>query len=225
MNIPSGVSNDEIINNHLYVLDPLTTIVKLAILSHKPNGTKLIVTQNVIYFQEPGMFQGVVRLFNAFVLNNIANKSNLRFLYNPIELACLYFLSPEMKTKHPSMIKLFQAARNGLQKLMDTYDKSTIIRYVIHLFIITLSNHIDEHHTTGIFEKDELSLYYTDAMLRDLHAQWTEEKITLILNIIEFLSKDSQTQTSVNSYVKTLETTIEQFDCESARIIRGDDMI
>jgi len=222
MNIPSGVSNDEIINNHLYILDPLTTIIKLAVLSHKPQGTKLFVKQNVIYFHEPGLFQGFVRMLNSML--DIANKSNIRFLYNPIDMACMHFLTEPMLKKHPQMLKLFQAARNGLQKLYETYDKSSIIRYVIQLFILTISNHIEKLNIpAALFKKDELSLYYTDELLGSLNGRWTEDKITLILNIIEFLSKDSQTATSVNSYVKTLETTIEQIDLETAKIINGDD--
>jgi hypothetical protein len=69
-----------------FVLDPLSTIVKLAILAHKPPQTKLCIYNNVLYFQEPGPFQGVCRMF----YNN--QKTDLHYIYNPIQLACERYL-------------------------------------------------------------------------------------------------------------------------------------
>jgi len=44
-----------------YVLDPLTCIVRCAILSFKPIGTKLSINQNKITFIDPNILQGVIR--------------------------------------------------------------------------------------------------------------------------------------------------------------------
>ncbi len=41
--------NSKNINYKLFVLDPLSIIIKLAILSNKPNGTKFRVQDNVMY--------------------------------------------------------------------------------------------------------------------------------------------------------------------------------
>ena len=55
--------NSKNINYKLFVLDPLSVIVKLAILSNKPIGTKLRVNDNVMYLQEPGYFQTICRMY------------------------------------------------------------------------------------------------------------------------------------------------------------------
>ncbi len=69
-----------------YILDPLSVIIKLAIISNKPVGTKIMIQNNVIFLQEPGIFQAFCR----YVLNT--NKSDLPYMYNPIHAACQFFL-------------------------------------------------------------------------------------------------------------------------------------
>ena len=88
-------------------------IIKLAIISNKPVGTKLLITNNVIYFQEPGPFQAFCRFIYK------SNKTDLQFIYNPINIACSYFLSKTFLAKTKRMKQLFISAQNGLKKLMN----------------------------------------------------------------------------------------------------------
>ena len=57
------IQDNRPIDQHLYILDPLSVIIKLAILSNKIVGTKIYIVRNIIYFQDPGMFQGLCRYF------------------------------------------------------------------------------------------------------------------------------------------------------------------
>ena len=88
--------NNNFINIRLFILDPLSVIIKLAILSNKPVGTKIYIQNNIIHFQEPGMFQAVCR----YVLNT--NKTDLQYMYNPIELACQHYLTEKFILDKPS---------------------------------------------------------------------------------------------------------------------------
>ena len=45
--------NNNNINIKLFILDPLSVIIKLAIISNKPVGTKILIQNNIIFFQEP----------------------------------------------------------------------------------------------------------------------------------------------------------------------------
>lgn len=74
-----------------YLLDPLSVIVKLAILAHKPVGTKICIYNNVLSLQDPGPFQGLCRMIYS------ANKSDLHYIYNPIHIACESFLLGALK--------------------------------------------------------------------------------------------------------------------------------
>lgn len=97
--------NSNTINTKLFILDPLTIIIKLAILSNKPVGTKICIQHNVLYFQEPGPFQSICRyLYNT-------NRTDIQYIYNPIQLACQYFLTKEYTQKNPRMKILFKSSR------------------------------------------------------------------------------------------------------------------
>ena len=42
--------NNKTDNLQLFILDPFSVIIKLAILSNKPIGTKICISRNIIYF-------------------------------------------------------------------------------------------------------------------------------------------------------------------------------
>ena len=43
--------NNTQINLKTFVLDPLSVIIKLAVIGNKPVGTKILISNNVIYLQ------------------------------------------------------------------------------------------------------------------------------------------------------------------------------
>ena len=47
-------------SKHL-ILEPLSCVLKIAILHYKPVGTKISVSNNSIKFHEPSMLQGITR--------------------------------------------------------------------------------------------------------------------------------------------------------------------
>ena len=78
MSYINSMPDDNNANLHLFILDPLSVIIKLAIISNKPIGTKLRIDNNVIYLQEPGLFQGLSRYFYK------SNKTNIQYqVYRP----------------------------------------------------------------------------------------------------------------------------------------------
>lgn len=62
------------LNIKLFILDPLSVIIKLAILANKPIGTKINIKNNIIQFQDPGIFQ-----FVSQYMNN-SSKTDLHYL-------------------------------------------------------------------------------------------------------------------------------------------------
>lgn len=201
---PSSYMPDDNANNDikLYLLDPLTVIIKLAILGNKPSGTKIMILENIIYFQEPGPFQSLCRIIYK------SNKTDLQYLYNPLNIACLYFLSPEKIKKYPRLNALFNSAKNGLQKLIETYKHCSIITIALNYYYSILTNHINSTYNETIFVKDGITAYYTDNLNNILNEQWTDEKIKVVLDIISFLNKNDNSTHNV----KSLETIMEEID-------------
>lgn len=184
------------------ILDPLSVIIKLAIISNKPIGTKFMIDNNVIYLQEPGPFQSICRYF----LKN--NKTHISYLYNPIEIACQTYLTSQMIETYPRITEIFKIAQNGLHRLIETYKHCSIVRICLYHFISLISNHLGDHHNEGLYIKDDMTIFYSNETINKLTKIWTSDKIKIILSIATFLSNDNSAQ----SNVKSLETIMEGID-------------
>jgi hypothetical protein len=203
--IPDDNSN---INVKTVILDPLSVIVKLAILSNKPIGTKLLIQNNVIYFQEPGPFQSIARMVYK------SNKTDLQFIFNPINVACSHFLSKQFSDKTPRIKNLFLCAQNGLKRLMETYKSCSIITITLNYYYALLTNHINQTYNETMFVKDNLTCYYAQSVNETFYKQWTDEKIKVVLDIIAFLLKIDNPNN-----VKSLETIMDDIDKNTQNII------
>jgi hypothetical protein len=75
------------IKETLFILDPLSTIIKLAIISKKPVGCKISIKNNIMTIQRVGIFQGIVRYY----LND--TKNDIHYMLNAIEHACRIYIN------------------------------------------------------------------------------------------------------------------------------------
>jgi hypothetical protein len=201
--------NNQNINIKGFLLDPLSVIIKLAILSNKPVGTKILIKTNVIYFQEPGMFQSFCRIIYQ------TNKTDLQYMYNPIQLACQTFLTKDFVKQTPRIKNLFMCAQNGLKKLIETYRNNSIISLTLNYFHVIITNHVEQVYNETIFHKDGLTSMYTKELVEELNSLWTQEKIKVILDLITFLTNDK----SASNNVKSLENIMENNDKETFGVL------
>lgn len=198
------------INIKTFILDPLSVIVKLAIIGNKPIGTKILIQNNVISFQEPGYFQGISRIFYK------SNKTDIQYLYNPIYIACSTFLSSEYLKENNNRIKtLFGCAQKGIKRLMETYKTCSIINLVLTYYYTIITYFIENDPISNIYQKDGMTILYTTELVKTLNEQWTKEKIKIILDLISFLNND----TMAAENVKSLENIISSIDKTSQDII------
>ena len=201
--------NNKTDNLQLFILDPFSVIIKLAILSNKPIGTKIRIDNNIIYLQEPGPFQSVCR----YIFNN--NKTDIQYLYNPIELACQQYLNGDVIKQNPKIKDLFKCAQSGLIKMIETYKASSVMRICLNYYLSLISNHLDEKNNDTLFKKDNMSVFYTTELLNKLTKIWTQEKIKIILNLTTFLSSDDNAETDV----KSLETIMDGIDKQVSVVV------
>ena len=201
--------NNKTDNLQLFILDPFSVIIKLAILSNKPIGTKIRIDNNIIYLQEPGPFQSVCR----YIFNN--NKTDIQSLYNPIELACQQYLTGDVIKQNPKIKDLFKCAQSGLIKMIETYKASSVMRICINYYLSLISNHLEELNNATLFKKDNMSVFYTSELLNKLTKNWTQDKIKIILNLTTFLSSDDNAETDV----KSLETIMDGIDKQVSIIV------
>ena len=196
------------IDQHLFILDPLSVIIKLAILGNKPIGTKICISRNIIYFQDPGIFQGVCRYFMK------TNKTDLQYMYNPIELACQHYLSKTCVQQNPKLKELFKCAQNGILKLIDTYKQCSIMRLCLNYYFSLISNHLDETCIENLFRKDNMTPLYTTELVIALNKLWTPERIHIILNLTTYLISSDR----ADADVKSMETILDNIDLETQNV-------
>ena len=112
------------------ILDPLTTMIKLAILGYKPIGTKLAIDNNKIYFQEPTFSQGLLR----WVYGN--KRYELHQLLHPIGKAVKRY-----DIKDNSILIIFQLAVKGLNQLKLSYkNNSSLVIHSLELYISIINS-------------------------------------------------------------------------------------
>jgi len=175
-----------------YILDPLSVIIKLAILSYKEPKTKISIYKNTLYIQEFGIFQSIVRYYFK------DTKNDLHYLYNPIELACAYFLTkPFINNSNCEIKKLFQTAQKGLENLIVIYKETQIIVHTLFMYYNLISNYLGDNYNKSLFMKDEITTLYNDTIVKSLNSKWTSDKIKMLLNMFEFVDKDENNKSSV----------------------------
>jgi hypothetical protein len=195
-------------DNEKFILDPLSVIIKLAILSNKPVGTKILISSNVIFFQEPGMFQALCR----YVLNS--NKDDLQYMYNPIQIACQTFLTKETMQKNPRFKVLFVSAQSGIEKLKETYKQCSMICLCLNYYNILINSYVEQKYNATLFQEDAMTSKYTKELTQKLNSHWTDDKLTIILDLISFLTGDKM----ASNNVKSLENLMESVDSQTQSV-------
>lgn len=212
--ITNLLPDNKTIDLQFYILDPLSVIIKLAILSNKPIGSKICIDKNIIYIQDPGIFQSVCR----YAFKN--NKTDLQFLYNPIEIACKQYLNTKIVQQYPKIPDLFKCAQNGILKLIETYRSCSIMRLCLNYFYAIISNYFvllnDNKFIDVFFRKDIMTPLYTQEINDKLEKLWSPDKIKIILNITSYLSILND---NAETDVKSLETIIDSIDKQVQKIL------
>ena len=203
--------NNNNINIKLFILDPLSVIIKLAIISNKPVGTKILIQNNIIFFQEPGLFQAMCR----YMLNT--NKTDLQYMYNPIQVACQFFLKKEFIQTTSRIQSLFKCAQTGIEKLKETYKNCSMICLCLNYYHTIINNYVEQIYNDNIFCKDSMTSLYSNEIIDKLNNQWSKEKIKIILDLISFLTNDKM----AGNNVKSLENIMNNIDLETQELINN----
>jgi hypothetical protein len=115
------------------ILEPLQSMIQLALLSTCPIGTKLHIQENILYLQTPNLIQPVARWYHS------DKKDDLYFLYSVIKRFIKWY-HPSNNKKSPLSMELYQListmGMDGLTILFKTYSscQSTSVIQVIQMY-------------------------------------------------------------------------------------------
>lgn len=189
------------------ILEPMCSILRMILYSYKEKGTKISIYDNSIQYNGPSFIQGFVRNING------DKKDDLHNLYHPF-LKCF-----EWYDKNDEIYNYFYyKCINGLERLVDIYEKNSIIHHTITHYIQIFNDLLEDNKLNrysqskespllndlkDIWKKDELIIIYKYLQLIDDKCN-DEEKEIYIKNIDEFISlKEKKVYDYINKYSTT----------------------
>ena len=96
------------------IIEPFQVMIQLTLLNHCPIGTKISISNNILYLQRPAFYQGVTRWWNN------DNKDDLYYLYQAFRRFVTWY-----DVKDDKIIKyILEQSVAGIKKLIQTYEKS-----------------------------------------------------------------------------------------------------
>tara|TARA_X000000950_G_C13546027_1_gene509552 strand:- start:63 stop:659 length:597 start_codon:yes stop_codon:yes gene_type:complete len=168
-----------------FILDPLTCIIRLGMLSFKPMGTKISIYQNKISYNDPNLLQGTIRWGYG------DNRNDLHNLFKPILLSTQWYNDDDKMIKN-----IFKYAIEGLKNLKKAYNINSIICHSIDHYINILNDvSINEKKNS---KEDENDLY------KQLKELWNKSEISIINSLLNETEKQKN-QEHQKSYLNSIE--------------------
>lgn len=202
INYLSGyIKNEE----KIQIIEPLTCMIRLAILSYKPKGTKICIYENSIYIQEPGYLQGTMRWLSG------DNRNDLHYLLAPIS-KCLLKWKP---TEQEAIKNIYKLSILGLTKLKSGYNCngcSSLTSHSIDLYINLIKDAINGKNPVEVPEDDDTNNYLFFNKL------WSEEQIDIINNLfIEATANKADSDSYLNAIENIVSTKVR---CAKEQIVK-----
>jgi hypothetical protein len=179
------------------ILEPISCIVKLIILNYKSEGTKISIVNNSIDFYEPSQFQGVLRNING------DGREDLHNIYNPIQ-KCIEWYPPNEDIKYEYFYK---RCNEGIQKLINSYDKDSTISRTLELYCKTLTDAIDKKDIENAIDTEE-DEDNKSPLLDTLKDFWKKEEIELLYSLFQIIEKNDDENEKM-TYIENIVNTVQ----------------
>ena len=152
------------------LLEPLSCIFRMILLNYKGEGVKISIVNNSIQYNEPSYYQGLFRSVNGDTREDLHN------LYNPFLKAFEWY-----SVKENEKFKYFyQKCREGITKLLQSYDKGSIIHYTLNHYCKMFKDVIEEKEIEKDGEEES-------PLLDNFQYFWKKEEITILYRILTYL--------------------------------------
>lgn len=172
------------------ILEPLQIMIQLALLSHCPIGTKLSVSNNLLYLQRPTMIQGIMRWYNQ------DTKDDLYYLYHGIRRYYQWYKD----ITGPFFDYLLNLAVKGIDRLTKTYEKSDK-KTIIHT--LSLYKNLLKMDTPDLFNNKNEEIVSIDNVFQNITKLYDEKIIIVVFNILKLLDTIDDVD-SKNKYIESL---------------------
>ena len=159
------------------IIDPLTCMIRLAILSFKPIGTKISIVDNRIKYNDPSVLQGPIRWTQG------DNRDDLHNLYGPITKAIEWYDVSCPKIKH-----IFQLGSLGISILMESYTNNSTVNHSLEYYKTIIDYSISGNKTDVEFDEE-------NKIYKELKNLWNTNEITIINDILNEIKNKETDET------------------------------
>lgn len=188
----------------IQLLEPLSVIIKLAVISYKKVHTKIAVSNNRLFIQNPNAYQGVVR----YIYGN--NREDICFLLKPI-IRTIELYNPR---NDPQLKYIFLKAIDGLCVLKKSYNNdSSTVCHSLDLYISIMKSHLKSENIyiesyKQSQDSDDLNLSVsTQVNLEKIFQNiWSESDILLLYSMFKAADDDPLVS---KTYIDSIENLIQ----------------
>ncbi len=179
------------------ILEPLQSMIQIALLSVSPLGTKLAIQENILYLQTPCFTQPICRWYYS------DKKDDLYFLFQVINRFVKWY-NPQFSSKSPLSQNLYELiikmSIKGLENLIKTYNNTNNnnLIQVINMYIILLKSNEKIDYSTS--SDDKIGI---DAIFENISEVYDNNLISLINNLLLMISTENNA-IHINNYIQGL---------------------
>ena len=208
------------------ILEPLQAITQLALLSFCPKGSKLSITNNILFIQTPTWSQGIMRSYNQ------DQRDDLFFLFSVIRRFNKFYSSQHgvtntLESSHSNgkvkgskkfnsvanelFTLLIELSKSGIDNLIQTYSESdqTTLLHTLRMYRTMLEKpdaFAEDANNMVTKEKDGI-----DEIFVQITELYTPVYIELLHNIFK-LAKENPEQYSI--YIQGISTLMDPINCQ-----------
>lgn len=215
--------------------DPISTIVRLAMLGFKQEGTKISVGTNKIVYSRPNVwlweniinYQGIVRGIKKY------SRDDIIYIYPAIlRTMCWWDDNSESHESHECIKTILQLSISGLKKLNNLYQDRD---GRAEMFITHCQSKIDEFIKNSKIEYDELDeKIILDEKLKEKlfdanKLLWSDKEINIITNRLKLIHDHFEIHktidcSAITKYIMMIEKILGKKDTEFKKILAYNDI-
>lgn len=198
------------------ILDPLSCLCKIAILTFYEKGTKISITNNIITYSKPDNIQWIKRTYFGDGKNNIST------LYNPILKAIdWYILNKDEDINIEPIKNIIKYALIGLDKLQSTYENGNVI-LAIKFLKNNLNMSLNDNFTVNDFnEINEIKNTENVINYDKIKNIWTNDKINIISDQLDIINENKDIPESLEHLLKSIRAQLMEIDSRFQNLVQN----
>ena len=181
------------------ILEPLQAMVQIALLSYYPVGTKLSISDNILFVQEPSWAQSIKRNYN------MDGRRDLVYLFGVIKRFHSFYAHLAKGTQEQQELfeTVIERAKIGMARLIQTYENgpSSHLSQTLRMYKAMLDGSTTLEALTDDADNEERAEIDVDSVFSGIVKLYDDDHLHIILAGLRLLKKDSDRYTSYSACI------------------------